>query len=232
MIPAMSFGQVADVALIAIWRRSVIALCRSPRHAHKRSIAARGNRMEDIYNLATALRDDPPFRTGCNTERVTDETLGAKAVTDRFIPPTGSPRLALLSPTVNNLDELYQMYSDPRLAEADPLIAHPSIAHTKNVLKRWIENWGRDGHGLWVLRTLNKLGPGEFIGVGGCNLLSETAWNLSFSLRPSAWGHGYAQEAAAAGIAQALAVRPHLPITAVVAQGNSRSHRAVERAGL
>ncbi|TFD84776.1 GNAT family N-acetyltransferase [Cryobacterium psychrotolerans] len=93
-------------------------------------------------------------------------------------------------------------------------------------------NWARDGHGLWVLRTLHDLGPGEFIGVGGCNLLSETAWNLSFSLRPSAWGHGYAQEAAASGIAQALAVRPHLPITAVVARGNIRSHRAVERAGL
>ena len=161
-----------------------------------------------------------------------DEGLTAKAETNGLAPPTRTPRLALLRPTVNNLDELFQMYSDPRLAEADPLIAHPSIAYTENALNRWIANWARDGHGLWVLRTLNDLGPGEFIGVGGCNLLSETAWNLSFSLRPSAWGHGYAQEAAAAGIVQALAVRPHLPITAVVAQGNIRSHRAVERAGL
>lgn len=47
MIPAMSFGQVAAIAVIAKWRRSVIALCRSPRPAHKRSIPDALRRLED-----------------------------------------------------------------------------------------------------------------------------------------------------------------------------------------
>ncbi|TFD84701.1 hypothetical protein [Cryobacterium psychrotolerans] len=67
---------------------------------------------------------------------MTDEALAAKAETDGLTPTTRTPRLALLRPTVNDLDELFQMYSDPRLAEADPLIAHPSIAYTESALER------------------------------------------------------------------------------------------------
>jgi [ribosomal protein S5]-alanine N-acetyltransferase len=127
---------------------------------------------------------------------------------------------------------MYQMYSDPRLAEADPLIAHTSVAHTVTVLERWIAAWRQHGHGLWVMRTLRGASAGEFVGIGGCNLLGDTAWNLSFSLRPETWGHGYAQEVAAAGMERALGLRPDRPITAVVATRNLRSQRAVERAGL
>ncbi|GAB3259947.1 hypothetical protein GCM10027562_22690 [Arthrobacter pigmenti] len=68
--------------------------------------------------------------------------------------------------------------------------------------------------------------------MGGCQLQADTAWNLSFSLRPQSWGRGYAQEVASAGIALAHSTRPELPITAVVAERNTRSHRAVERVGL
>jgi RimJ/RimL family protein N-acetyltransferase len=112
------------------------------------------------------------------------------------------------------------------------MIAHPSIAHTKAVLQRRITEWHQHGHGLWVLRHLHGPSAGELVGLGGCNFYANTAWNLSFSLRPQNWGRGYAQEIAAAGMAQARAVRPDLPITAVVATRNTRSLRAVERAGL
>jgi RimJ/RimL family protein N-acetyltransferase len=146
---------------------------------------------------------------------------------------TQSGRLALCIPTADDADELFQMYSDPRLSEADPLLAHTSIAYTKTVLEHWVTGWHQQGHGLWVLRTAHGATPGELVGIGGCNLLrSNTAWNLSFSLRPESWGHGYAQEVAAAGMERARAIRPDLPITAVVASGNPRSQRAVERAGL
>jgi ribosomal-protein-alanine N-acetyltransferase len=145
---------------------------------------------------------------------------------------TRSGRLALWKPVPGDADELFQMYSDPRLSEADPLIGHTSMAHTVTVLQRWIDQWHEHGHGLWVLRTLDGATAGEFVGIGGCNLRADTAWNLSFSLRPQSWGRGYAQEVAAAGMESARALRPDLPITAVVATLNLRSQRAVERAGL
>jgi [ribosomal protein S5]-alanine N-acetyltransferase len=143
-----------------------------------------------------------------------------------------SGRLALCIPTPGDVHELFEMYSDPRVAEADPLLAHPSIEHTEAVLRRRIAEWTQHGHGPWVLRTLHGAQAGEFVGIGGCSLRADTAWNLAFSLRPHNWGRGYAQEVAAAGIERARAIRPDLPITALVTTSNTRSQRAVERAGL
>lgn len=161
------------------------------------------------------------------------------ATPEKFVPTPGeqggrarSGRLALCIPALGDVHELFEMYSDPRLAEGDPLIAHPSIEHTEAVLRRRIAEWTLHGHGPWVLRTLHGAQAGEFVGIGGCSLLADTAWNLAFSLRPQSWGRGYAQEVAAAGMERAQALRPDLPITAVVATGNPRSQRAVERAGL
>ncbi len=145
---------------------------------------------------------------------------------------TRSGRLALCRPAPGDADELFEMYSDPRLAEADPMLAHPSIKYTRTVLQRRISEWHQHGHGLWVVRHLRGSSAGELVGIGGCNFWANTAWNLSFSLRPQDWGRGYAQEIAAAGMEQAQAVRPDLPVTAVVATRNTRSRRAVERAGL
>ncbi len=112
------------------------------------------------------------------------------------------------------------------------MLAHPSIKYTRTVLQRRISEWHQHGHGLWVVRHLRGSSAGELVGIGGCNFWANTAWNLSFSLRPQDWGRGYAQEIAAAGMEQAQAVRPDLPVTAVVATRNTRSRRAVERAGL
>lgn len=101
------------------------------------------------------------------------------------------------------------------------------------MLARGIGAWQRDGLGPWVLREWEVgVTPGALIGVGGCGLVANTAWNLSFSLNPRYWGKGYAQEVAAAGMEQAKLLRPEIPITAVVAQRNARSHRAVQRVGL
>lgn len=136
-------------------------------------------------------------------------------------------------PHQDDVNDLFAMYSDPRVAEGDHLLRHASIEQTRQTVTRGINAWQRDGTGLWVLRA-NGVGAalGDLIGVGGCGLLGGRAWNLSFSLRPVHWGKGYAQEVAEAGIKQAELLRLDLPITAVVAQRNVRSHRAVERTGL
>ncbi|MDN3482940.1 GNAT family N-acetyltransferase [Arthrobacter sp. APC 3897] len=157
--------------------------------------------------------------------------LRSRAVIEQQI-KTPSGRLILRRPVPGDLDGLFRMYSDPRLIECDPTLAHSSIAHTQAVLERRISEWQQHGHGLWVLESSECGSAGELVGIGGCRLLADTAWNLSFSLRPRSWGCGYAREVAAAGIEYAGASRPGLPVTAVVAKHNTRSRRAVERAGL
>ena len=141
-------------------------------------------------------------------------------------------RLSLRRPTAADVAELFSMYADPRVWQDDPLLRHPSIARTESAVERWAAGWQRHGVGPWVLRALHGPAAGELVGVGGCSLPTTTAWNLAFSLRPEMWGQGYAQEVAAAGRGCAHALRPLLPVTAVVAARNVRSQRAVERAGL
>ena len=143
---------------------------------------------------------------------------------------TSSGRLVLRRPVPSDADELFRMYSDTRLIECDPMLAHPSITHTQTVLQYRIAEWQQRGHGLWVI--LEDDAAGELVGMGGCQLQPDTAWNLSFSLRPQSWGCGYAQEVASAGIELAQSAHPELPITAVVAGRNTRSQRAIERVGL
>jgi len=141
-------------------------------------------------------------------------------------------RLSLRRPCAADADELFLLYSDPRVWRDDPLLRHTSVAQTEARVQRWTAGWQRNGLGPWVLRTRAGTAAGRLVGVGGCSLPTATAWNLAFSLRPEAWGQGYAQEVAAAGRRCARGLRPLLPVTAVVAAGNARSQRAVERAGL
>lgn len=145
---------------------------------------------------------------------------------------TTTARLLLRRPTPHDVDELFAMYSDRRVWVADRLLRHTAITQTQNAVERWTVSWRRHGLGSWVLRALDTASAGQLIGVGGCSLPTEVAWNLAFTLCPESWGRGYAQEVAAAGIRCARARRPELPITAVVAERNARSSRAVERAGL
>jgi len=51
-------------------------------------------------------------------------------------------------------------------------------------------------------------------------------------LSPLFWGQGYAQEIIVAAVAAAHQLRPDLPMTAYLLEGNTRSQRATERAGL
>lgn len=141
-------------------------------------------------------------------------------------------RLTLHRPGPGDAAELFAMYADPRVSEGDPALRHGSIARTRAVIERWEAAWRRDGVGLWVLRARQGPDAGRLVGVGGCGLPTPLAWNLAFTLRPEFWGQGYAQEVAREGIRQARERRPELPVTAVVAPGNARSHGAVERAGL
>ncbi|WP_432543363.1 GNAT family N-acetyltransferase [Kineococcus sp. SYSU DK002] len=149
---------------------------------------------------------------------------------------TRTLRLSLRRPADTDVAELFTVYSDPRVWHDDPLLRHTSTARTHDRVQRWGESWDRYGIGLWVVRALSGPSAGTLVGVGGCSLPTATAtpiaWNLAFTLRPQVWGQGYAQEVAAAGRACAHALRPSLPVTAVVAARNLRSRRAVERAGL
>jgi RimJ/RimL family protein N-acetyltransferase len=100
-------------------------------------------------------------------------------------------RMALNMPHHDDVDELFAMYLDARVAERDHLLRHASIEQTRLMVTRGITSWQRHGSGAWVLRANGVDATlGELIGVGGCAVMGDRAWNLSFSLRPEHWGKG------------------------------------------
>jgi len=141
-------------------------------------------------------------------------------------------RLTLTRPTCGDLDEVHQLYADPGVWEHFPSLRHTDRAQTEEHLRRQQRSWDADGLGSWIVRTPAPDGPGEFIGVGGCNVRSGIAWNLGYRLARHAWGHRYAQEIIAAARAAAAQVHPKLPVTAYLLEHNVGSKRAAERAGL
>lgn len=137
-------------------------------------------------------------------------------------------RLLLRKPEAADLADLFALYSDPRVWAADPVSRHETPDRTARTLEIWRSAWDHDGLGMWTAREPG----GAFAGIGGCFLRYGAAWNLGFRLLPAFWGRGYAQEISAAAREAAAELRPELPVTAYLVEGNDRSRRTVERAGL
>ncbi|GAA3990609.1 hypothetical protein GCM10022247_06730 [Allokutzneria multivorans] len=137
-------------------------------------------------------------------------------------------RLALRMPTQADAREVFDLYADPRVWESDPVSRHRTIDQTKRMIENWRGAWHRDGLGMWIARSPQ----GDFVGIGGCFVRYGVAWNIGFRLEPRWWGAGYAQEISAAARTAAQRLRPELPLTAYVLDGNEQSRRAVERLGL
>lgn len=141
-------------------------------------------------------------------------------------------RLVLIRPTRGDLDEVHQLYADPGVWEHFPSLRHTDRTQTERFLQRLQSSWEQDGLGCWIARRPSRSGFGELVGVGGCSVRFGVAWNLSYRLTRSEWGHGYAQEIIAAARAAATRVHPQLPVNAYLLEHNSGSKRAAERAGL
>lgn len=141
-------------------------------------------------------------------------------------------RLTLTVPERGDLAELYQLYADPQMWRADPILRHVDHAQTEAMVDRWRATWLRDGLGMWVARGAEPATRGRLVGIGGCFVRQEVAWNLGFRLSPAFWGQGYAQEIIRAAVDAAREARTDLPLTAYLLEGNTRSRRTTERAGL
>ncbi|MDG4824729.1 GNAT family N-acetyltransferase [Asanoa sp. WMMD1127] len=141
-------------------------------------------------------------------------------------------RLSLRVPHSDDVAELHELYADPRVWRDDPVSRHETRAQTEAMVDRWRAAWERDGLGMWVARSALPATEGRLVGIGGCFIRHGVAWNLGFRLVPAFWGQGYAQELIRAAVDRAGEVRPDLPLTAYLVEGNTRSQRTTERAGL
>jgi RimJ/RimL family protein N-acetyltransferase len=141
-------------------------------------------------------------------------------------------RLTLALPQRGDLAELHELYADPQVWRDDPVSRHFSRDQTQSMIDRWQAGWLHNGLGMWVARGTEPATRGQLVGIGGCFIRHGVAWNLGFRLSPIFWGQGYAQEIIRVAVGAAREARADLPMTAYLLEGNTRSQRTTERAGL
>ena len=146
------------------------------------------------------------------------------------IPELTTERLLLRGFRDADREPFAAMNGDPAVMEHFP--ATLTRRESDALLDRIGARWASDGHDLWAVE---RLGDGAFLGFTG---LARLAWlpadrpEIGWRFVRSAWGHGYATEAARAALRfgfEALGVPEIVSVTTV---GNERSRAVMERIGM
>ena len=90
-------------------------------------------------------------------------------------------------------------------------------------------NFAAAGYGLWLIRERDGT---DLVGTVGLRPLEDLGPEVIYSLAPSAWGNGYATEAARAVVVHALGSLELPEVLAKVDEGNTASIKVIERLGM
>jgi len=108
---------------------------------------------------------------------------------------------------------------------------------TPGQAEAWVLNFqddlDRHGFGFWALEVRES---GDFIGFTGLDIVEEempvTGVEIGWRLARSAWGHGYATEAARAALEYGFGILTLPEIVAITMAANLRSQAVMERIGM
>jgi len=122
--------------------------------------------------------------------------------------------------------------SDPLVMEHFPQVL--KVDESDAMVGRCIGQIDRDGYGLWAVEVRAS---GEFIGFVGLAMPTfEAAFTpcteIGWRLTRSAWGHGYATEAAKQVLATAFCDIGLDEVVSFTTIGNLRSQRVMQRIGM
>ena len=113
----------------------------------------------------------------------------------------------------------------------------PDTGTTLAMFDSWLEHWETYGYGYLAVREQGRPEAGDgsdVIGMTGVRhreFRGEKVLNLAYRFRPTAWGKGYAVEAARAAVEWAEREIPAIPVLISVAVTNTPSLRVVEKLG-
>lgn len=148
--------------------------------------------------------------------------LALRAVAERL-----TERLRLRPLRREDLDRIYEIYTDPR---AIHWVGSHSRDEVAGELDFYAHHEARHG---WAPQAVEVRASGELI--GDCGLvpleLRGPEVELMYDLHPDCWGRGLASEAVTAVMEDAFELTGEAAIIAVVRSDNARSIRVLEKAG-
>jgi RimJ/RimL family protein N-acetyltransferase len=138
-------------------------------------------------------------------------------------------RLVLRAPTVDDADAVFKTYAqDPLVLRYTTRGPHQRVDDTRAFLRECEEGWARGSVLSWLITLRDDGRP-----IGGTNIrLDGHRGEIGYALARSAWGQGYATEAARAVVACGLAQPDVRRVWAVCDVENEASARVLEKTGM
>ncbi|MGC5015928.1 GNAT family N-acetyltransferase [Streptosporangium sp. DT93] len=138
-------------------------------------------------------------------------------------------RLVLRPVHADDLEGLHAHWTTPDVRRFlfDGAILSP--AEIAEIVEESESDFATSGYGIWTVRESREAEP---IGTAGLRLLEDLGVEVVYSLAPSAWGRGYATEAARAVVEHALNVLRLPEVLAEVDEGNAASAAVAGRLGM
>ena len=138
-------------------------------------------------------------------------------------------RLRRRRPVMDDVKSIVAIDSDPRTNLHRPGGA-PSPDQNVQTFGEFVRGWEEHDVGYWIV----EFGD-DVIGMAGVEpqlFWDRECWNLYYRLSPSAWGNGFAVEAAKDAVTVASSLQPKWPVVARTRGTNYAAARVAENAGL
>lgn len=147
-----------------------------------------------------------------------------------IMPEIETSRLRLRQFTYDDLDNIYQIWTNPAVRKYlwdDEII---SKEKAENTLNYCIDFFKENGFGIWAIIYKQQ---DELIGFCGFRFLDDTSEiEIIYGITPSYWGMGLATEAVKAVIGYGFEEHHFNCIVGLANIENIRSHRVMELAGM
>lgn len=139
-------------------------------------------------------------------------------------------RLVIRSFTADDADAMFHVLGDPEVMHFIPGGPDPSVEIVRERLAN-ARAREKDGRGVWAIE---RASDGQVIGSAG---IVPVAWQgpeleIAYKLTRSAWGHGYATEAAAACLRHAFDSAGLDRVIGLTFPENITSQRVLEKIGM
>lgn len=150
------------------------------------------------------------------------------------VPILRTERLVLRAWTAADRAPFAALNADPEVVRWIGAGAPLTRAESDELVLRITEHWRARGFGLWAVEERSS---SEFVGFAGLAVpwflpAVLPAVEIGWRLARSAWGHGYATEAAGAALEHAFGELALREVIATIFPDNIRSIRVAEKLGL
>jgi ribosomal-protein-alanine N-acetyltransferase len=179
-----------------------------------------------VFNNAAENKPDPTKNNSTNFN-----TVIVKVTNGRYRHVIETDRLLLREVTMNDLDEVNKIYTNPENERSSVWKLHSDKEKTKEKINDMINNYrtGKPEHWIVCDKKTNKI-----VAIGGMfsYLAANKRISMGWTVDSNSWGNGYAVELGKACIEYAMKFLNINRVEATVRINNIASRKVLEKIGL